>query len=133
MAKMGHPTKYRASFHIYDFIRLSKLGKNITQIALEWDVHRDTIYEWGNKHKDFSDALKKGKSFAEAWYMNLGQLAMIGQAQINGQKVKVDVGLFVWMTKNMFKWSDKVDVKASEQNDKHRPLEHLTDEELDEL
>lgn len=31
-------------------------------LALFLDVSRDTIYEWGDKHKDFSDTLKKLKA-----------------------------------------------------------------------
>lgn len=130
----GAPTKYRKDFHNADFIRLSKQGKNITQIALEWDIDRDTIYEWGRKHKEFSVTIRKGRSCAEAWYTNLGQLAMIGEASVNGRKVKVDVGLYVWLTKNLFKWTDKVENKDSvDMYVSDRPLKHLTDQELDEL
>ena len=132
MGKGGQPTKYRRQFHNEDFIRLSKLGKNITQIALEWDVDRDTIYEWGKKHKEFSDTIKRGRAFAEAWYTNLGQLAMVGEAQIAGRRVKVDVGLYVWLTKNLFKWSDKMKVTEDDEDD-DRPLKGLSDEELEKL
>lgn len=112
---MARPPKYRKNFHPEDFIRLSKQGKNITQIALEWDVHRDTIYEWANKNKQFSDTIKKGKAFAEAWYINLGQMAMIGKAKINREPIKVELGMYVWLTKNLFKWSDKIEenIKAT--------------------
>lgn len=129
----GQPTKYRKDFHNEDFIRLSKQGKNITQIALDWDVDRNTIYEWGKVYKEFSNTLKKGRNYAEAWYMNLGQLAMIGQATVNGQKVKVDVGLYVWLTKNMFKWTDKVAVNKDDEEKSYNSCQDLTNEELDAL
>lgn len=127
------PTKYKKAFHNKDFIRLSKMGKTVTQIALIWDVNRSSIYEWANHHEEFSTTIKKGKLFSEAWYMELGQQAMIGAAKIDGQKIKVDVGLFVWLTKNMFKWTDKVEVKPDDNILKARPLAHLSDKELDEL
>jgi transposase-like protein len=133
MAKAGQPTKYRRDFHNSDFIRLSKQGKNITQIALDWDVDRATIYEWAKRHKEFSDTLKKGRSFAEGWYTNLGQLAMLGEATVNGRKIKVDIGMFVWLTKNLFKWSDKMNVEARSPEIENRPLKHLSDEEIDKL
>lgn len=132
MAKIGRPLKYRKEFHPQDFIRLSKQGKSLTQIALAWDIDRDTIYEWSKRNKEFSGAVKKGRALAEAWYMDLGQQAMIGMAYVNGQKVKMDVGLFVWMTKNMFKWTDKV-VTLEEDPTEERPLKDLSDEELDAL
>jgi hypothetical protein len=103
----GRPTKYEESFHPDDFIRLSKEGKSLTQIALEWDVHRDSIYEWKNLYPIFSDAIKKGRLFAEAWYMNVGQQMMFMSPQ------NFNTGIFVWMTKNMFNWSDKLDTKHS--------------------
>lgn len=106
----GQPTKYRKSFHDADFIRLSKQGKTITQIALEWDVDRDSIYEWSRKHESFSCAIKKGRVYSEAWYMNIGQLAMLGEAKMGGKKMKVEVGFYVWLTKNLFKWTDKADL-----------------------
>ena len=131
----GQPTKYRKEFHGADFIRLSKLGKNITQIAFEWDVDRGIIYDWAKRHKEFNHAIKKGRDFAEGWYVNLGQLAMLGQAQVNGQKVKIDVGMFVWLTKNLFKWTEKVAVDTpTDLEDKSAAKEkQLTQEERKEL
>lgn len=108
MNKRGHPTDYRENFHPQDFIEQSKQGKSLAQIALSWDVHRDTIYEWRKVHPEFSDAVKKGREFAEAWYMNLGQAGILGQAT----EKPMNVGLFCWMTKNMFNWSDKVEHKS---------------------
>lgn len=111
----GRPSKYNKDFHIPDFIRLSKQGKTLAQIALAWDVDRDTVAEWRKRHKEFSDAIKKGREYSEAWYMNLGQMAMINEASImeNGKpkKVNVNLGYFCWMTKNLFKWSDKIENK----------------------
>ena len=111
MAKTGAPTKYRPEVHIPDFIEQSKQGRNITQIAARWDIDKDTIYEWGKRHKEFSVALKKGRQLCEAWYTNLGQAAMMGQAKIDGKITKIDLGWYVWMTKNICKWSDKAEQK----------------------
>lgn len=131
--KVGAPTKYKPYFHPSDFIAQSKQGKGLAQIARNWDVDRDSLYEWAKKNKEFSGALKKGKQLSEAWYMDIGQAAMLNKVMIEGRPVKVELGWFVWMTKNMFKWSDKVSVSAPTQLNNNRPLEHLTDEELDDL
>ena len=113
---MARPAKYLRKFHPGDFIRLSKGGKTLTQIALAWNVHRDTIYEWARRHKEFSDAIKKGRAFAEGWYMDLGQAAMVGEAKYDNKKINLNLGMFVWLTKNLFKWSDKIDQTVEVEN-----------------
>lgn len=126
MNKGGRPTSYRKKFHPDDFIQKSKQGKNVTQIALLWDVDKDSIYEWAKKHKEFSVAFKKGKQFCEAWYTNLGQAAMFGPVKIDGKSVNVNLGFFVWMTKNVCKWSDKIDQKSSVKIDEVKPQLNIT-------
>jgi hypothetical protein len=131
LAIRGRPTKYRKDFHPEDFIRLSEQGKTYAQIARAWKIDRDTIKEWRKIHPGFSAAVKKGRQLAEAWYMDLGQAAMVGVATLDGKKVSINLGMFVWMTKNMFKWSDQVKMVTDEDED--RPLRDLPDEELDNL
>ena len=109
----GAPTKYLKDFHPQNYLELSNQGKCIAQIARKWNVHRDTIYEWSKKHPKFSDAIKKGKEICEAWYMDVGQSAMIGQAIVDGKAIRMNNTLFVWMTKNLFKWTDKMEVQGS--------------------
>lgn len=104
----GQPTKFRPDFHPNDFLRLARQGKSIIQIAAIWDVDRETIYNWDKKCPEFLGTIKKGQLLMEAWYSDLGQAAMLGQATLNGQKIKVDLGYFVWMSKNICKWSDRV-------------------------
>ena len=127
----GAPTKYRRDFHCQDFINLSKVGKTLAQIALAWDVDRDTVQEWARVHPEFSASIKKGRQYAESWYMNIGHSAMLGQVKVDGQKVNFNLGMFCWLTKNMFKWSDRVE--HSEKPKKRRPLKNVSDEELDDL
>jgi hypothetical protein len=99
----GRPTKYDPKFHPKDFIEQSKNGKTLAQIALTWDLNRDTIHEWKKKHPKFSDAVKKGRQFCEAWYMNLGLAAMLGQAKSDGKPINVNL-------------SDKIESKNQNEN-----------------
>lgn len=115
----GQPTKYDPDFHPSDFIEQSKKGNSLTQIACSWDVDRDTIYEWQKKHKRFSGACKRGKEYLEAWYTNIGKAAIAGQVKINGEKVTPNLGFFVWMTKNILKWSDKVENNIQPEESPH--------------
>ncbi len=131
--KGGRPTKYRNSFHPLDYIVQSKQGKTLKQIASNWDVDADTVQEWRKVHPEFSVAVKKGRQFSEAWYINLGQSAMLGQAKADNKFVQFNLGAFVWLTKNLFKWSDRKEIKKDEEIDPRRPLKDVSDEELDEM
>jgi hypothetical protein len=112
MTKRGRATKYDEDFHPQEFIKLSEKGKTFAQIAAIWKIHRDTLHEWSRRHEDFSDSVKMGRQLAEGWYMEVGQNAMLGRLKdpVTGERIKVDLGWFCWMTKNMFKWTDKVQV-----------------------
>lgn len=113
--KAGRPTKYEADFHPNDFIRLSKMGKTLMQIAFEWDVDRETVYTWGKKHPIFLGAIKKGREYAESYYANLGHVAMLGEARDRtGKKLNVNLGFYCWLTKNLFKWSDRIESQIKE-------------------
>ena len=105
--KMGRPEVYDKSFHPQDFIEQSKRGRQVIQIATSWEVHRDTLYDWAKKHPDFSDAFKKGRQYCEAFWIDLGQSAMLGQAKINGEKIKVDLGFYCFLTKATLGWREK--------------------------
>lgn len=133
MAKIGRPTKYRGDFHPADFLEESRKGSTFAQIAYKWDIDRLTLNKWRARHKEFNSAVKKGRVLAEAWYMNLGRSAMTNSVKINGEKVKVELGWFVWMTKNMFRWSDRTLVKDQPDEPPEDPLADLSDEELDKL
>ncbi len=111
---VGRPTLYDADFHPADFVEQSKRGKNLTQIACGWNANRDTLYTWGRTHTEFNDALKQGREYCEAWYTNLGMAAMTGQTPVgaDGKKMVVNLGFYVWMTKNILKWKDQVESEA---------------------
>ena len=111
MARRGAKTKYRADFHPEDFIKQSRQGKTLAQIAASWNIDRDSITNWGNKNEEFFRAIKEGRQLAEAWYINIGQMAVLGKVTVEGKPVQINLGFFVWMTKNMFNWSDKVEQK----------------------
>lgn len=110
-SKPGPHELFRMDYHPANFIEQSKQGRNIKQIAKSWDIARSTVYDWAGRHPSFADTIKRGQEYCEAWYMDLGQAAMVGAAKIDGKPIKVDLGWFVWMTKNICKWSDKIDQK----------------------
>lgn len=60
----GRPSKYQESFAKQAY-KLALLGAKDTELAAFFEVNADTIYEWKNVHKEFSDALKRGKELAD--------------------------------------------------------------------
>ena len=44
---------------------------SVWHVALLLDVHRDTIYDWRDKHPDFSDTLKRWETKRNALYLQL--------------------------------------------------------------
>ena len=66
MAKIGRPTKYDARYHIPWAKSLARKGLTIDEIADAMEVAKSTIYEWAKKHEEFSDALTRARSEADA-------------------------------------------------------------------
>lgn len=112
---MARPSSYREEFHPQDFIEQSRKGRTLTQIAASWDISRETVYQWGKSFTEFSDALKRGRELSEAWYIDLGQSAITGNPCAGGEKfAKFNLGAYVWLTKNLFKWADQIEEKIPE-------------------
>lgn len=58
---MGRPTKYEGEKTIKYAVKLANLGATNDQIADFLEVNVDTLYEWGEKHPEFSESLKRAK------------------------------------------------------------------------
>ena len=98
----GRPTKYKADFHPEAFILKSRQGKCITEIAADWGTHRSRLHEWGVKHKEFRDAMKRGRAELEAYYARFGRKMAKGKVQGG------NVTAWIWLTKNKLGWTDRV-------------------------
>src|ERR1043166_9958695 len=60
----GRPTKYKEEYAEQAY-KLSLLGHTDEEMATFFSVHVDTIYEWKNKHEEFSEAITRGKQVAD--------------------------------------------------------------------
>lgn len=119
MAKRGPkgPSTYRSDFHPRSFVELSKGGKNKKQISASWGITTITIRRWVEKYPKFCSSVEMGEELCEAWYTDIGQAAMLGQARTkDGQRIEVDFKYFKWMTQNICKWSERLDQKVVSQN-----------------
>lgn len=97
--KTGKPTDYRPEF-IPKLLEMAAEGKSFTAIAVEFDVVRDTMWDWGKRHKEFGDAMRRAKQLQIAFFEKIGMTAMQG-----GTKgFKSDMWTF-WM-KARFGWRE---------------------------
>lgn len=62
----GRPSKYQQEYHVPRAYKLSLLGLTIDEIAVVFEIHRDTVYDWQKNKQEFSDALKAGKEEADS-------------------------------------------------------------------
>ena len=97
----GRPTKYNDKMPsaVYDSLAA---GKSVTQFAASVGVHRDTVYEWANKHPQFSDALSRGQVASQAHWEDQLQ-SMMFDRNVNAPLVKLYFA-------NRFNWHDKAEV-----------------------
>jgi hypothetical protein len=105
MARTGRPTKYdktiltKADAYFAD---PSIAGDNIATIAglcVYLDVSRDTIYEWKEKHADFSDTIKRGEKHQERQIVNL----LTDRDRFTAGSI--------FVAKNVLGWRDKQEVQ----------------------
>lgn len=99
-AKPGRPSKYKPEFCDI-MVDMAEQGKSRVQCAVAIGVHRDTLYEWGEKHEAFSDALKKSRDLAESYWEN-----KINEMMENGELVQTSPMMMFYM-KCRFGWRDR--------------------------
>lgn len=98
--KVGRPTLYCPEMcHI--LIGLMQQGASKREVAAELGISHETLYAYGEKHPEFSDAIKKGELLSEAWWEK--------QGRINLYNREFNPTLWYMNMKNRFGWRDKVD------------------------
>lgn len=147
-SKMGRPTKYEDRFveEAQKYFGKEPYTKEVVEVtdskgntskktvyeptdfptlagfAISLGVHRDTIYSWANetypddyedesmrgnlKHPDFSDAIKRAKDYQEHILIT------------NGLRGLYEQPAFIYTTKNILGWRDKVDIDATTKGEK---------------
>ena len=101
-ARSGRPSSYKPEFCDL-LVEFGRRGMCVTEIVCELDISKDTFYSWIKKHKEFSDAFKRAKALEEKWWINLGKNIVAGK--IKGSNPT----MYIWMTKNLIHWRDKVE------------------------
>ncbi len=116
---MARPSKYKSQ-HCAALIEHMKGGLSFESFAGTIGVHRDTLYEWRDKHREFSDAKKLGDSLSLLWWEKLGKAAMVGEPIVtpDGRRVSFEnfnTTMWIFAMKNRHGWRDRqeVDMKAT--------------------
>lgn len=77
----GRPSKYRPEL-CEIVIAIGAQGGWLSEMAEACDVHRSTMDEWASVHTEFSEALKRAKQKAQAWFEREGRMNL-GNNQFN--------------------------------------------------
>jgi len=64
---VGRPTTYDPAY-CEKVVELGKLGKSIEQICYNLNTPIRTLYEWRDRHEEFSQALEEAKTYEQAWW-----------------------------------------------------------------
>jgi hypothetical protein len=113
----GRPTDYNQAFHDADLLMRGAKGHSLVEVAAKWGVHRDTIHQWRKDSASFSDAYKVYKDLVEAWYVQFGRATMTGQL------TNSNTTMYIWLTKNLLKWSDRNEPDPGDGHDFEMNLE----------
>lgn len=64
---VGRPSTYDPAY-CEKVVELGKLGKSIEQICYNLNTPIRTLYEWRDRHEEFSQALDEAKVYEQAWW-----------------------------------------------------------------
>lgn len=104
--KPGQPTKYDPKYCDMIIEHLEG-GLSIESFAGVIGVSRDSIYEWKDKHQEFSDSIKTGIEKSLLFWEKLGRAGTTGK--IKG----FNCSTFIFTMKNRFKWTDRTETNLN--------------------
>lgn len=91
-----------------ELVRYMSGGKSFVSFAGHINVGKRTIYEWVEKYPEFKEAKDIAKAKCEEFYVNLGLDMAAGNLE------KPNATAYVWLTKNILKWTDKEQAQEQE-------------------
>ncbi len=103
--KPGHPTKYREDFpHL--LVETMKKGIPFEQCRSEFNVCKDTMWEWAKVHPAFSEARKIGQAYVERAVIELLWASARGDCE--GKPATA-----IFLAKNILNYRDKTEVEQT--------------------
>ena len=110
----GRPTKYKEEYCQMLIDHMEK-GFSFNSFAGIIRVNTDTLAEWRNKHKSFSDAQKLGRALSSLFWEKMG---MAGAA---GRVPGFNAATWIFNMKNRFGWKDKQELDLSSKDGSMTP------------
>lgn len=103
---VGRPTKYRPEY-CEKLIAHCRKGLSFESFGATVGVAKDAVFEWANKHKEFSDAKEIARNLNLLWWEEQGSQGLWNSKQFNST-------VWVFSMKNRHGWKDS---KALDHND----------------
>jgi len=98
MGTCGQPTKYREE-HCEKFVSLRKQGYSVDRIAAEWDISKQTIYNWTKDNPLFLDAYARGDAKYHAYLESLA-MANVHNPKFNDRIFRMLAAKSGWSDKS---------------------------------
>jgi transposase len=73
---VGRPSTYDPAY-CDKVVELGRIGKSIEQICYQLQTPVRTLYEWRDRHPEFSQALEDAKGYEQAWWEEQAQAYMV--------------------------------------------------------
>jgi hypothetical protein len=100
VAKRGRPSKYKKEF-CDELIAHMAQGLSFESFAAKVDANPDTLFTWAKRHREFSEAKKKGTARSLLFWETMGRNGAAG-------KIKGFVPApWIFNMKNRFGWRDR--------------------------
>lgn len=140
----GRPSKYKPEYCGLVIEHMKKGGSKLSFASLV-GVDETTIYEWIDRHADFSQSIKIGEAHLRLWFENLfkrmasGQLVRVkkevlgkdGKPKIREYAAtKGDATAAIFMSKNMIDWRDKKDIQLTGKDGGPIAYQDMTPEQI---
>lgn len=130
MAKVGRPTIYKSEY-CAKVIEFMSEGYSLEAFAGHIGHHKQTIYEWRDKHQGFGDAIKRGFDACRVFWERQGMNGLF-----TDKETKFNATVWIFNMKNRFGWRDQQSIElANKEGESFRissEIENATDEELKE-
>ena len=98
--KVGRPTLYDPDY-CDQLLEHMAQGYSFESFAGKIGTHRDTLYDWCDRHEEFLDARKTGQAVALYFYEKIGIAGTLGKLP------GFNASMWCFQMKNRFNWTDR--------------------------
>ena len=123
LRKAGQPTKYREE-HCEMLYQHMAGGLSFRTFGVVIGADEDTMNGWCKTIEKFSVAKKLGRKAQELFFEKTGRAAMLGKIP------NFNATAYIWLSKNMLGWRDKIDIDSTHTENINITSINMTNEEL---